>query len=287
MEFALAQSRAGERVRQGDAAAALAALDRAEAADPGSVADDVRGRRWHSIRAQALVALGRTAEALSTLARARSMGPVHDVDDVSLAMAGVRVRAAQGGVIAGWSPAESVLAMLDGTNALRVGPALRATLASDLARFLDGAQAPPSLVETAWDIAARAVLAAIRRVSEDLDAHPELGMPDLEDLAALRDHARRGAERHWPLAAAAARAWRADHESGDLVLDEIAGRAGAIHVCVWCLRIRRGDGAWLPLSTGFAPPAGSPRLLHGTCSDCSGGIRGDVDRSAARRKSQV
>ena len=45
--------------------------------------------------------------------------------------------------------------MLDGTSAQRVGPALRATLASDLARFLDGAQAPPSLVETAWDIAAR------------------------------------------------------------------------------------------------------------------------------------
>jgi len=285
LAFTIEQSRAAEFVHRGEAQAALDALDRARAIDPGTVEDDNRGRRWHLLRADALVVLGRTKEAAAVLARARAMGPFRDVDDVDLAFAGIRYRLAHGGPAAAWSPAESVLAMLDGVGAARVAPARRATMVSDLARLLEDAKAPPALVECAWDMAARAVLAAIRRVSEDLDAHPELALPHPEDLAPMRDHARRSAEGRAPLFEAAARAWRADHAAGDAVLDEIVGPAGAIHVCAWCLRLRRGDGAWLPL-TGFAPPAGSPRLLHGTCDGCAGGIRGDIDRSATRRKSQ-
>jgi hypothetical protein len=135
--------------------------------------------------------------------------------------------------------------------------------APKLAELVVGRCDDADLARRAYDMAAAAIVLRAAEIERALVDLPELAALERDDEAALAGfRARFHAGRRRFIAAVSKRRGR------PIVGFFESGVVGIVTVCAWCLRVRRGDGAWLPLGH-FVHVGDRRHVTHGMCAACA------------------
>ncbi len=267
LRFSLEGLRARERLAAGDPEGCLAALARAEALAAGDPVP-VDPRLPLLLRARALRAAGRSAEAAEALDAVLDMGPPADPPWFEARAEEARLAFLVEGRAAGLARVRPLLAALASLGPGRTPSGWRLHLAAGLARWLEEEANAPAETRAAHDLAAAATLERMRELGDARRDLPELDGVEAADLEILEDHRRRVLREQRALLEAVQRAMEdAARREGGLPAALLDAAGGLHSVCAWCRRLRTPDGTWVPLGQ-FVPDTVPVRVTHGICGVC-------------------
>lgn len=272
--------RAEAALERRDLPRALALIDAAERKGEASPYAGSDARTGPVLRARALLACGRGAEARAALDAGAGLGDPHDRMGTSLRALEVLVRHAVGDPDTG-AAAQAFVTSLHGPAAARLGPGLRLFWARRVAEGLADARGCGAVVATALATAAGAGLERIAEVDRFLRTVSPYLRPTDADAAVFADHRRRTVESWRHVRRGMADRLRRSAEDRRAMLYALGNEHGMVAVCAWCGRVRRQDGRWASMQAWL--PDDLPDVLpttHGVCPTCQAAVTAELDDPA-------